>query len=87
MTGSESTRLTWIGIGGVLLAYLQHENSTPIGGWVYSGIGFLVSAFWFWKDESLDNGPRWDIALAIPFMALLWPVVVFAMPWYLNRRK
>jgi hypothetical protein len=84
---SQGRKPLWTAVGVLATFALLASYRPPWGMWVYCGIGTMVAAYWFWSDRSPTKGERTDIAIALPFMAILWPVLVLALPFMKQFRN
>ena len=83
---SQNRKLLWISLGSIALFALLLKSDMPWGMYVYCTVGLLVAGLWVWNDRSSEKGERWDIAVAVPIMALLWPFLILAMPFMKHFR-
>ena len=83
---SQGRKPLWILLGVLATFSVTLRTGAPWGIWVYAAVGALVAAYWFWNDRTPEKGERWDIAVALPFLALFWPALALALPFMKHFR-
>ena len=68
-------------VGAMASLFLCLLSRAPWGMYLYAAIGIVVTALWFRGDKSPDKDERWDIAVAFPFLVMLWPVLALTLPF------
>jgi hypothetical protein len=71
----------WFLTGCATTVGLLFVMESPWPMWVYTAVGLAVTAVWFWQEDDNVPGPRRDVAIATPFLAMLWPALTLALPF------
>jgi len=75
----------WLGWGVLLTAIVLTRIPTSIYIYLYTAVGLLVACAFMAFQNPRTQPNRFDISMCIPILAIMWPVIVFAMalsrPW------
>jgi len=75
------SKLLAVAMSAASTAVFLFQREKHWGPFLYFGLGFLVTAIWYWKDRSPCRGNFVGVFIASPIMALLWPILLFTIPW------
>ena len=85
----------WLMWGTAFTFFMMCQVPSPPWMWAFTAIGLVVACAFLVFHNPKNQPNRFDIALVVPILAMMWPVIAFAMligrPWnepaWKNRNK